>query len=181
MNLLSWNCRGLGNSCAVRVLGDLIKTCKPDFLFLSETFSHANKIESLRIKYNFAQCFSVDCVGHSGGLAVFWKHHVNCEITSYSRNHIDIVFNDNNIAAWRLSCFYGFPERSRSSMSWDLIRLLASVSQLPWCIFGDFNDLLYDSDKYGQVPHPPSLMDGFRKAIDDSMLSEIDLCGGKFT
>lgn len=57
---------------------------------------------------------------------------------------------------------------------------MANVSQLPWCIFRDFNHLLYDLDKFGKVPQPLSLMEDFQKAIDDSMLSEIDLCGGKF-
>lgn len=44
----------------------------------------------------------------------------------------------------------------------------------------DFNDLLYDSDKWDNVPHPRSLMEGFRKAIDDNMLTEVDLQGGKY-
>ncbi|XP_074356116.1 uncharacterized protein LOC141695803 [Apium graveolens] len=149
MNCLSWNCRGLGNPRAIRVLSDLVKVRKPDFLFLSETFSNASRIEVLRIKFGFFQCFSVDSVGHSGGLAVFWKHQVNCEISGFSRNHVDVVFNENNVASWRLSCFYGFPERHRRSNSWHFIRTLAGVSNLPWCIFGDFNDLLHQSDKTG--------------------------------
>lgn len=87
----------------------------------------------------------------------------------------------NGVAVWRLSCFYGFPERARRQNSWDLIRLLASRSDLPWCIMGDFNDLLYDSDKWGSNPHPRNLMEGFRLAIDDSSLAEVDLQGDKFT
>ena len=71
MNVLSWNCRGLGISRTVQVLGDLIKSHKPDVLFLSETFSKAAKLEQLRVKFGFAHCFSVDCVGHSGGLGIF--------------------------------------------------------------------------------------------------------------
>lgn len=135
MNLLSWNCRGLGNPRTVCVLGDLLKSRKPDFLFLSETISTANKIEDLRIRFGFAQCFAVNRVGNSGGLAVFWKHHVRCEVMGYSRNHIDICFlNSSNVASWRLSCFYGFPERSRRMQSWDFIRSLYNKSPLPWCI-----------------------------------------------
>lgn len=160
---------------------DLVKVHKPEFLFLSETISYANKIEELRIKLGFAQCFSVDRVGRSGGLAVFWKNNVYCEITGYSRNHVNLNFLNNNVAVWSLSCFYGFPERSRRKDSWDLIRVLAGMSTLPWFIIGDFNDLLAVSDKWGGTPHAQSLMAGFQAAIDDSMLVEIDLQGGKFT
>ena len=45
MNYLSWNCRGLGNPHTVCALGDLIRSRKPDFLFLSETIFKTNKIE----------------------------------------------------------------------------------------------------------------------------------------
>lgn len=105
MNCLGWNRRGLGNLRTVRVLGDLIKDHKPDILLLSETISTATKIESLRIRFGFARCFSVDRVGQSGGLAVFWKTHVQCQISGYSRNHIDIQMLANNVVSWRLTCF----------------------------------------------------------------------------
>ncbi|XP_074352491.1 uncharacterized protein LOC141691620 [Apium graveolens] len=181
MKLLGWNCRGLGNPRAVRVLSDLLKARNPDFVFLSETISDASRIENLRVKFGFSQCFSVDRVGRSGGLAIFWKRHVDCEFLSYSQNHVDVVFKINNMHDWRMSCFYGFPERSRRSASWDFIRMLANKSPLPWCIFGDFNDLLSVTDKEGTIPHPSSLLDGFRGVIDDCSLTELGLEGGKFT
>lgn len=123
----------------------------------------------------------MDCVGRSGGLAVFWKRQVDCEIVSYSQNHVDVIFKVNNVHDWRLSCFYGFSERSRRSASWDFIRMLANKSPLPWCIFGDFNDLLSVTDKEGTSPHPSSLLDGFRGVIDDCLLTELGLEGGKYT
>lgn len=181
MNCLSWNCRGLGNSRTVRVLGDHIRERRPDILFLSETIVTANSIEFFRVKFKFAQCFSVDKVGQGGGLAVFWKANVKCQVSGYSQNHIDIQLLESDCVAWRLTCFYGYPERSKRKNSWDLIRQLAGVSQVPWLIVGDFNDLLHKSDKWELHDHPQSLMDGFRSAIEDSDLSEMELCGGKFT
>lgn len=47
--------------------------------------------------------------------------------------------------------------------------------------FGDFNDLLYITDKKGRHPHPQRLLDGFKNAIEDCSLTEVDLKGGKFT
>jgi exonuclease III len=44
MSLLSWNCRGLGNSSAVPTLRDLVRKYKVDVIFLCETLVHANKI-----------------------------------------------------------------------------------------------------------------------------------------
>lgn len=103
-------------------------------------------------------------MGRSGGLAVFWKSTVDCNISGYSRNHIDLVFKESNIATWHLSCFYGFPERERKRESWNFIRALTHISPLPWCIIGDFNDMLYSIDKRGNHTHPNSL-EGFGKGL----------------
>lgn len=143
--------------------------------------SFANKVEELRTRFGFDHCFSVDRVGRSGGLAILWKNNFHCEITSYSRNHIDLNVLDNGSAGWRLTCFYGFPERERRSDSWQFIHQLASRSSLPWCIMGDFNDLLYATDKQGRIEHPQSLFTGFHNTIEECQLIEIDLNGGNFT
>lgn len=66
MNHLSWNCRRLGNSRAVRVLSDLVKDRKPDFLYLSETFVLNNTIKELSLNLGFASYFAVDCIGRAG-------------------------------------------------------------------------------------------------------------------
>lgn len=110
-----------------------------------------------------------------------WKTIMNCKVLDFSANFIDVIFLEKNSPAWRLSCFYGMPERSRHQESWDLLRQLASRDTNPWCVFGDFNDLLYASDKKGEHPHPQALMDGFRKAVEESNLVELDLQGGEFT
>lgn len=46
---------------------------------------------------------------------------------------------------------------------------------------GDFNDLLYATDKQGRVDHPQSLFTGFHNTIEECQLIELDLNGGNFT
>lgn len=181
MSYISWNCRGVGNPRTVRALNDLIRDRKSSFLFLIQTISVASKIEDFRVKFGFEHCFSVDRACRSGGLAILWKHPIHCRVVSYSQNHIDIVMEENNLESWHLSCFYGYPDRARRKESWDLVRRLASMSPLPWCIWGDFNDLLFASDKDGSNPHPQYLLDGFGEAIEDCHLSELSLSRGRFT
>lgn len=181
MNFLSWNCRGLGNSRAVRHLGDLIKSSNPDFLFLSETKVGSNKIDTLCRNFRFAHYFAVDSIGTAGGLAILWKNHISCTVVDSSMNYIDVIMLENNVQSWWCSCFYGIPERSRRRESWNIIRSLSTRSHLPWFIFGDFNDMLLSTDKKGVHPHPQYLLNGFRSAIEDCSLLELDLVGGKFT
>ncbi|XP_074358334.1 uncharacterized protein LOC141697724 [Apium graveolens] len=138
-------------------------------------------MEEFRVKFDFDHCFSVDRVGRSGCLAVLWKNFIQCQISRYSHHHIDVIFSENNNVSWHLSCYYGHPERTKRRESWHLIRNLANISPLPWCIWGDFNDMMHASEKKGKHSHPQSLLDGFHNVIEECSLSELNLSGGKFT
>ncbi|BFG29731.1 hypothetical protein CerSpe_160050 [Prunus speciosa] len=68
MNLLSWNCQGLGNPWIVEALRGLIRSEDPKIVFLSETRSSLAATEKVRTKLGFLQSIAVDSVGASGGL-----------------------------------------------------------------------------------------------------------------
>ncbi|RVW81652.1 Transposon TX1 uncharacterized 149 kDa protein [Vitis vinifera] len=82
---------------------------------------------------------------------------------------------------WRVTGFYGFPDRSQRHLSWNLLQSLYSTSSLPWCCLGDFNDIVCNEEKRGSVPHPPWLIRGFREAISDCQLQDLPLKGYPFT
>jgi exonuclease III len=97
MSFISWNCQGLGSLSTVPNLKYLVRTYKPDGIFLSETMAAINKIEELKYILSFDSCFTVDRIGRGGGLAFLWKKSVSCNITNYSQNHIDIEVDDSLI------------------------------------------------------------------------------------
>ncbi|XP_058767513.1 uncharacterized protein LOC131641227 [Vicia villosa] len=92
-----------------------------------------------------------------------------------------MLVEDPILGNWRLTGFYGFPESSRRRDSWNLIRNLADSSNLPWCIIGDFNDILFSNEKKGRIERPNWMMSGFRHAIQDAGLIDIPLEGYCFT
>ncbi|GAU10377.1 hypothetical protein TSUD_382990 [Trifolium subterraneum] len=149
--ILSWNCRGLGGPSAIPNLKKLARGHKPDILFLSETLSHNRHIESIRVLLGFDSCLAIDVEGRSGGLTVFWKDSSKCRVLNYTRNFINMLVEDEQWGEWRLTCNYGYPERSRRRAAWDLLRALGNMSSIPWYIIGDFNDLLSQADKKGSV------------------------------
>ncbi|XP_074342377.1 uncharacterized protein LOC141679915 [Apium graveolens] len=148
---------------------------------IKETLVTGDSRAELCLKFGFADYFAVDRVGRGGGLTVFWRNNFSCKIVNSSSNHIDVHVMERNLHVWRLTCFYGFPERARRQESCDFLRNLAGQDQIPWCIFGDFNNMLYVTDKKGIHPHPQALFDGFRSTIEDCSLSELALTGGEFT
>ncbi|MCH84659.1 endonuclease/exonuclease/phosphatase family protein, partial [Trifolium medium] len=142
---------------------------------------HANKIEETRIRLGFDASFAVDKIGRSGGLAVLWKHPFVCNIINYSTNFINLEVIHPTLPRWRFTGFYGYPDTERRRDSWDLLRTLAQDNSLPWCIMGDFNDLLSNDEKRSKVDHPPWRIRGFRDAVQDSNLVDLPIIGYPFT
>jgi hypothetical protein len=91
------------------------------------------------------------------------------------------MVEDEEMEEWRLTCYYGYPERERRRQAWDLLRELRDMSDHPWCIIGDFNDLLSQEDENGTNPHPNWLCSGFRSAVSDCDLTDIQLEGYPYT
>jgi hypothetical protein len=84
MSALSSNCQGLGNPQTVRDRYLMVNEKRPTLVFLMETKMMNNKICFLKNKLGFDGMFVVDCVGRSGGLALFWKEEAHVTIQNYS-------------------------------------------------------------------------------------------------
>lgn len=181
MSTISWNCRGLGNPWTVQELLDLVFTKKPKFVFLMELKVSRDYVDRIKIKMYFEGLFYVQNAGFSGGIALLWKENHVGQLISYSTNYIDISVKIVGMLDWRLTCFYGFPERGRRIQAWHLLRQLKDKSQQPWCVIGDFNDLMSQSEKRGRLPHPSSLIQGFNEAVNDCGLHDLGFHGYEFT
>lgn len=91
----------------VRILEDLTRSLKPNFLFLSEMLVDSNKVVVLRSKLGFGNYYDVDREGRDGGLAIFWKRNVCISLNEATSNYIDVDFIQNNASVWLMTFFYG--------------------------------------------------------------------------
>ncbi|WCJ41960.1 hypothetical protein M5689_022794 [Euphorbia peplus] len=181
MSTISWNCRGMGNPRTVRMLMNLVSKFRPEFIFLMEVKCNRAKIESIKRKLCYDGLFFIDPINQGGGLALLWKLNGTVNLLRASRNFIDVKISLMGLSEYRLTGFYGFPERPRRFESWDMIRDLYANQSLPWVIIGDFNDLALQSEKRGGRRHPQSLLNGFSEVIDQCFLVEIPMAGHEFT
>lgn len=77
------------------------------------------------------------------------------EVQTYSPSHIDAtVTEEQGARKWMFTSFYGHPKTSRRSESWALLKTLSTRSDLPWVCMGDYNELMYASDKEGGNTRP---------------------------
>ncbi|KAJ0075025.1 hypothetical protein Patl1_34398 [Pistacia atlantica] len=133
MICFSSNCRGLGNSRTVRELHHWVKTKCPDFVFLMETKCKRNKLEIIRNKIGFSCSFVVDSRGASGGIAMLWKDDKEVDLLSYTQHHISFIVNQSTVnQKFILTSFYGHPEVSKRSGSWNLLRELKVHTNMAW-------------------------------------------------
>ncbi|XP_055960978.1 uncharacterized protein LOC130015240 [Mercurialis annua] len=180
MNALAWNCRGLANPRAIRFLKNLVIKNKPSFLFLCEMMVSSIRINAIKVSLGYDCMHVVDSIWHKGGVTLLWKG-CDVEVRGSCANFIDINVLCGGSAHWRLTGYYGFPERSRRRELWALLKELGSQSSLPWCILGDFNDLLSKEEKRGGGVQPAWLINWFRKAIFECGLSDLGARGYWFT
>ena len=107
MNLLCWNCRGLGNAPTVQELREIAKKFAPRVLCIVETQISGERAENLKNTLGYDNSFAVNSSGRSGGLAMYWNDEINIEILGYSRYHIDDKISMIGCDPWIMTCFYG--------------------------------------------------------------------------
>uniref|UniRef100_A0A803PDL7 Reverse transcriptase domain-containing protein n=1 Tax=Cannabis sativa TaxID=3483 RepID=A0A803PDL7_CANSA len=181
MNILSWNCRGLGPPWTIQFLKDLVGQKKPMIVFLCETLCDKKKVEIVSRQLGFEGCYVVEAQGRSGGISLLWQNSNDVKINSFSKNHIDCVVSLNGLANFRLTGMYGEPNRTQRRQTWDLIRTLKEESTDPWVLTGDFNNVLSQADKKGGRPYPSWLIDGFHETLQACNLCDLEMRGHPYT
>lgn len=101
-----------------------------------------------------------------GGLALLWKAGVSVWVDSFLKYHIDSTIHGGSKQVWKLTVFYGEPNSSHRSDGWNMSRILSSKTRLPWCCFGNFNEILEVHDRRGGAPKAHNLMYNFHDALD---------------
>ncbi len=114
-------------------------------------------------------------------MVLAWKDKVSVSPRSYSHNHIDVLIENWGRAKWRFTGFYGFPESTNIRRSWDLLRKLSAGSNTPWCVGGDFNDIVGHWEKKGGEIRPNRMIKGFCDVIKECGLYDLGFRGHRFT
>ncbi|KAL0355466.1 UNVERIFIED_CONTAM: hypothetical protein Sradi_3993500 [Sesamum radiatum] len=183
MKLLSWNCQGLGSPWTVGTSKELIQLQNPALVFLSETKCKARRCARVKELVNYYGV-GVDSVGKGGGggSILLWRKDVEVWLQSFSSHHIDATVKSVDCKdRWRFTGFYGYPEVHNRKLSWGLLRQLARQSTRPWICTRDFNEILEQHEKQGNIPRAQWQMQDFRESLIDCDLYDLGFQGHMFT
>ncbi|XP_013589191.1 PREDICTED: uncharacterized protein LOC106297509 [Brassica oleracea var. oleracea] len=172
MSVLSWNCRGAGNTETVRRLTEMRKDHYPDFLFLMETKQKDSYMIGLQKTLGYDRMFTVAPEGLSGGLTVLWKDCYKVEILSSDKRLIDMSVEMGSLFFF-LSCVYEDPVRDRRQLVWDKLVNIGLTRDRAWALIGDFNELLDNSEKLGGAVRNDSTFWDFRNMVENCKIKEV--------
>ena len=71
MNILCWNCRGLGSPQIDQEPEDLIQAQDPLVVFVAETWLDKARLEEIKVRYKFKGLIEVSRISKGGGVAIF--------------------------------------------------------------------------------------------------------------
>lgn len=93
MSFLVWNYCGLGNLRTRKELGVLVWAKDLSIVFLVETWVEEARLKEIQRDLNFENMFFVPRNYRGGGLVLYWRNTIDVDVDTYSKNHIDAIFN----------------------------------------------------------------------------------------
>jgi hypothetical protein len=158
-----------------------VRAKDPSAVFLIKTWSKSEYLEIIRCHLHLNNKFVVPSSNRGGGLALFWNNNLDVTIKSFSCHHIDMLINEGKEDVWRLTGSYGALETHKRHDTWTLLNRLSHFQNVPWCVLGDFNEIVRLEEMKGRKPRLERQMNAFRETLDYCGLVDLRYSGSHFT
>jgi len=130
-----------------------------DVVFLMETRLKESdtKAKSILTCGPLSNLHMIDCSMSNGhrsiGLAIVWNDVVKIDFLQSNKMLIGMCITTSNLnISWYATRIYGYPYFSKKHLTCEAIRDLSlNRSTSKWLIFGDFNLMLNNSEKLGEI------------------------------
>ncbi|OWM74604.1 hypothetical protein CDL15_Pgr005184 [Punica granatum] len=188
VGLLSWNYLGLGTSAKRRAAHILVKKHRIDVLCLLETkvtTVDESIINAVWGRYNRSLEF-ITAEGLLGGIIVVWRTDSFCA-NFFIRSCDGVLSMKGNICEGKKDCLvpavYAYTNPAPRNNLWHQIEIDLGSSTLPWCLIGDFNEVLVPEERINAGRSLSTSSTGMRalsRFVETCNLIEFPLHGQKF-
>lgn len=121
-------------------------------------------MKKLRWSLGYRYGVAVNCVGKSGGMALWWRDGLDVSVRPWCQYYIDAAISCEG-KQWRFTGIYGEPRTELRTKTWDALRYLRAQDDLPWIVAGDFNEILRQEEQRGRNERSESQMERFRECL----------------
>ncbi|XP_073367913.1 uncharacterized protein [Aegilops tauschii subsp. strangulata] len=136
-------------------------------------------MDRLKWSLGFSKGVAVDCKGKSGGLALWWRDHVEVTVRPWCQYYTDAAIVCDG-ASFRFTGIYGEPCIDKRTKTWEILRYLSAQDNLPWLCAGDFNEALKQDEQQGSNPRRRRQMELFEDCLSDCGLADLGFSGYPF-
>ena len=172
-SIMFWNVQGAASSIFCRAFKKFVKNYNPSLVVLMEPRISGRKADDFIRNNGFEYSHRVEAIGFAGGIEV--------EVRLNHKQFIHFKISKNkNFVLW-ITAVYASPNPIVKKQLWNHLDSLAISVKEPWLIGGDFNSILYASEKQGGAAGQPRGCGLFRQWFDDNQIFYLKFKGPRFT
>ena len=141
LQIVTLNCRGLGNFRKRNHICQILKTTNVDVCFLQETHVYNNKVADMYSKDLGGKCYWSFGTSRAKGVGIWFKENLNCEILLLNRDvHgrcLSVTVKINNVVMKMINVYAPVIAKERKHFFSSLYKFLPGCH--PTILGGDFN------------------------------------------
>ena len=166
----------MGSHWTISYLREIWHKHKPDFLFLSETKQDFGFVQGFQSHFGYDNLVTVDPVGRSGGLALYYNNDYQVKVIYSSHRMIDMEAVALGKTVF-LTFVYGDPVTDLREQVWERLTRYGLSRSDPWFIICDLNEITGNHEKEGGPLRSAASFVPFNNMIRNSGLLEFPAKG----
>ena len=182
--ILSWNVRVVNALDKRKVIKNFLRSYKADLVCLQETKVQEMTIDLVR-SLGVGRCLNwkaLNAEGFAGGILLLWDNSriglVDSVVGSFSVSCLFRMLEDG--FQWAFTGVYGPVENRFRESFWEELGSIKGLWDGPWCVGGDFNEILFPNERSRGVRLSNS-MRRFSDILNDLDLKDLPFQGGPYT
>ena len=158
----------MGSKWTISYLREIWGKHRLAFLFLPETKQKFEFVQSFQFHFGYSHLHTVDPIGRSDGLALFYDSTYKVNIISSNNRIIDVETEYKGKRIF-LSFVYGEPNQNLRDQVWERLTRLGISRDEPWFIIGDLNEITGNHEKQGGALRHADTFIQFNNMIENSV------------
>ena len=182
--ILSWNVGGVNDLDKRKVIKNFLRSHRTDLVCLQETKVQEMTIDLVR-SLGVGWCLNwkvLNTEGSAGGILLLWDNSrislVDSVVGSFSVSYLFRMAED--VFQWAFSGVYDLVENRFRESYWEELGSVKGLWDGPWCVGGDFNEILYPNER-SRGGRLSNSMRRFSDILNDLDLRNLPLQGEPYT